>query len=129
MKYLITIFTFVFTVMFSSKSFAEWTKVAKENTSGIIFYLDFERVRKHDGYVYWWVLSDYLKPDQFGDLSAKTYNEGDCKLFRLKTLSYSFHKEPMGGGTGIFQGPVKKGWQYPAPMSANEIILKAVCNE
>ena len=114
--------------MFSFTSFAEWTKVAKDNTSGNIFYLDFERVRKHDGYVYWWDLSDYLKPDKYGDLSALVYNEGDCKLFRFKTLSYHFHKEPMGGGTGEIQESVKKGWQYPAPMSVSENILKAVCS-
>ena len=128
MKSLLTIFTLMFTMMFSSGSFAEWTKVATAS-SGRDFYLDFERVRKHDGYVYWWELSDYLKPDQFGDLSAKVYKEGDCKLFRFKTLSYHFHKEPMGGGTGDVQESVKKGWKYPVPDSVNEIILKEVCSQ
>ena len=33
-----------------------------------------------------------------GDLS--TILTGDCKLFRIKSLSISLHKEPMGGGTG-----------------------------
>ncbi len=91
-------------------------------------YVDFERIRKHDGYVYWWELIDLLKPDEDGDLSSKTYIQGDCKKFRYKTLSYSFHKEPMGGGTGDVQESVKKGWKYPTPDSSGEIILKTVCH-
>ena len=128
MKTLLTIFTLLFTVMIPSTSFAEWTEVGT-NTSGNTMYVDFERIRKHDGYVYFWKMSDYLKPDEFGDLSDKVYNEGDCNLFRFKTLSYSFHKEPMGGGTGDVQEPVKKSWEYATPDSVNEIILKEVCSQ
>jgi hypothetical protein len=100
-----------------------------ENVKGNTFYVDYERIRKHGGYVYYWYLSDYLKPTKFGHLSAKTYNQGDCKLFRFKRLSYSFHKEPMGGGTGDVQKPVKEsqGWKYPPPNSSIEHILKSVC--
>jgi hypothetical protein len=97
--------------------------------NGTTFYVDFERIRKHGGYVYYWYLTDYLKP-KFGDLSGKIYNQGDCKLFRHKSLSFSFHKEPMGGGTGDVQEPVKKqqGWKYPPPNSVDELILKSVCS-
>ena len=128
MKTLLTIFTLVFTVMFSSTSFAGWTKVS-ESVDGNTFYVDFERIRKHGGYVYFWRLSDYLKP-KFGNLSAKTYNQGDCKLFRWKYLTFSFHKEPMGGGTGNVREPIKKlqGWKYPPPNSMIETILKSVCS-
>ena len=35
------------------------------------FYVDFERIRKHDGYVYFWRIRDDLKPDKWGDLSAR----------------------------------------------------------
>ena len=114
--------------MFSSTSFAEWTKLG-ENNEGSNFYVDFERIRKHDGYVYFWKLSGSPKPNKFGALSVKIYSEGDCKLFRFKTLSFSFHKEPMGGGTGNVQEPVKKGWKYPSPNSADERILEMVCSQ
>lgn len=67
-----------------------------KNVDGNTFYVDFERIKKHGGYVYFWILSDYLKPDKYGDLSFKRYNQGDCKLFRVKPLSYVFHKQPMG---------------------------------
>jgi hypothetical protein len=130
MKKLLLIFTLLFsTLMFSSPSYGEWTKVGN-SALGDIFYVDFERIRKHGGYVYWWDLSDYLKPISKGNLSTKIYKQGDCKLFRYKVLSFSFHKEPMGRGTGEVQEPLArhKGWKYPPPNSSSEGMLKAVCN-
>ena len=100
-----------------------------EFEDGRTFYVDFERIRKHGGYVYWWELGDYLKPITGGYLSAKIYNQVDCKLFRYKNLSWSFHKEPMGGGTGETSNEPDKDWKYPPPDSVSETILKAVCNQ
>ena len=113
--------------MFSSTSYADWKNVGK-NVEGDTFYVDFERIRKHDGYVYWWELSDYLEPE-LGDLSHKLYKQCDCRVFRSRNLSFSFHKEPMGGGTGQVIEPTgeQKNWIYPSPNSMNELILKTVC--
>ena len=125
MKKLILILLFS-TVMFSSPSYAGWTEVT-ENARGTA-YVDYERIRKHDGYIYFWELFDYLKPTLQGHLSAKIYYQGDCKLFRHKNLSYSFHKEPMGGGTGDTVNKPDKEWTYPSPNSISEELLKQVCN-
>jgi hypothetical protein len=127
MKKLTLIFTLLFsTVMFSSPSYAKWTKVS-EHVSGKTIYVDFERIRKHGGFVYFWFLVEYLKPIKSGTLSTRNYRQGDCKLFRFKDLSLFSHKEPMGGGTSNPYTPPDKWW-YPSPNSANEIILKQVCS-
>ena len=112
--------------MFSSTSFGEWTKVGS-NMSGDTFYVDFERIRKHGGFVYYWSLVDNLKPTKSGVLSSKSYHQGDCKLFRLKDLSFYSHKEPMGGGTTKLYTPPEK-WIYPIPKSMHEHVLKKVCS-
>ena len=112
--------------MFSSTSYAEWTKLGK-NVDGDTFYMDFDRIREVDGYVYFWRLTDYLKPTKFGHLSAKVYIQGDCKRFRFKNLSATFHKEPMGGGTVDRNSPQNPEWVYPPPNSTGEAILKSVC--
>jgi len=125
MKTLLTLFTLVFTVMFSSPSYSKWKKVAK-NVDGKTFYVDVARIRKHDGYVYYWMLSDYSKPYQ-GYLSYLMYKQGDCKLFRHKSLSVSFYKEPMGGGKSEKHG-IPEGWFYPPPNTVTETILKSVCS-
>ena len=125
MKTLLTIFTLTFTLMFSSTSFAEWTKVVR-NLKGTS-YVDFERIRKVDGFVLYWELIDFLNPDPDGGFSYKIYYKGDCKLFRHKRLYYSYHKEQMGGGTGESFTPPDK-WLYPPPDSTNEVTLKSVCS-
>jgi len=114
--------------MFSSSSYAGWTKVA-ESVNGDTFYVDYERIRKHDGYVYWWQLHDYLKPELTEILSSKLYLQGDCKLFRVKILGDSHYIEPMGRGTpsNSSNNPDKE-WRYPLPSSSNETVLKQVCN-
>ena len=129
-RFIIPILTaLVGVVMFSSTSFAEWKKVSK-NVDGTTFYVDFERIRKHDGYVYFWQLGDWLKPNEDGDLSTKIYIQGDCKKFRYKYLSGSSHKEPMGGGEiRLTSNTPDKNWRYPPPDSVAETILKSVCLE
>ena len=126
MKRTLTIFTLVFTVMFSSTSFAEWTDVGK-GVSGRVYYVDFERIRKHDGYVYYWVLQDNLKPDKWGDLSGTAYYQGDCKLFRYKRLSMTFHNENMGKGKRT-EIKKKMDWEFPSPNSVVESMLKTICS-
>ena len=129
MKTLLTISALVFTVMFSSTSYAGWTKLG-ENVDGDTFYVDFKRIRKHDGYVYFWYLNNYFKPNKYGNFSSKIYQQGDCKIFRVKYLSGSFHKEPMGGGTAetIPVPESYKDWRYPSPTSSSETVLKSVCS-
>ena len=114
--------------MFSSTSHAEWTRVAT-NIDGTSIYVDFDRMKKHDGYVYYWELADYPEPIA-GDMSVNAFLQGDCKLFRTKVLSFSFHKEPMGGGRGNHVEPDEKRrkWRYPPPHSTAEATLKFVCN-
>ena len=129
MKKLLTIIPILlFTRIFPSTSYAEWTATSR-TAVGDTIYLDFERIRKVDGYVYYWSLADLLKPSKWGHLSVKSYQQGDCRLFRHMHLSGSFHKEPMGEGTGDTPTiPEKhKGWIYPSPDSGDEHILKEVC--
>ena len=126
MKTLLTIFTLLFTLLFSSNSFADWTKVNESEIGN--HYVDFGKIRKQDGFVYFWTLFDLLKSDSDGDLSYKNYKQGDCKLFRFKSLSYVHHKQPMGGGTGDGNSPKNPEWRYPSPNSSMEIILKSVCS-
>jgi hypothetical protein len=113
--------------MFSSSSYAGWIKVV-DHLNGDTDYVDYERIRKHDGYVYFWYMNDYSKPKPNGWLSTKIYKQGDCNLFRFKSLSWSFHKQPMGGGTGVTDNNPEKEWTYPTPLHVDEFILKQVCN-
>lgn len=105
---------------------AEWTKVSS-NVTGNTFYLDFDRIKKHDGFVYWWQLTDLLKPTQSGTLSGQIYSQGDCGPFRYKNLSYILHKQPMGRDAGDRESSKNPEWNYPDPDSVDGTLLKLVC--
>ena len=113
-------------VMFSSPSYSEWTKLGK-NENGTTVYVDYERIRKHDGYVYFWVLEDLLKPDQDGDLSYINYFQGDCNLFRYKHLSASYYKQAMGQGTVKNLSAENPKWKNTISGSVMEDNFKFVC--
>jgi hypothetical protein len=100
-----------------------------ENESGTTFYVDFERIRKHGGYVYHWTMSDYLKPTEQGYFSNQSYYQGDCNLFKLRTLTEYYYMDQMSRGTQMVWNLTKhqKGWRYPPPNSSGEYILKSVC--
>jgi hypothetical protein len=122
-----TLLTLVFTIMFSSTSFADWTKVTESEIGN--HYVDFDTIKKQDNFVYFWALFDLLKPDKDGDFSYKNYKQGDCKLFRFKSLSFAFHKEPMGGGPGETGNPKNPEWNYPSPNSGDQMTLSSVCSK
>ena len=126
-KHLTIIPILLITLIYSSTSYAEWTKVGRIAQGE--HYVDFDRIRKHDGYVYFWELQDLLKPTptEYGSFSRKLYLQGDCKLFRFKNLSYSFHKEPMGEGTGLLHNPDEE-WKYPPPESIENVIGTEACD-
>ena len=124
MKYLLIIFTLVF----SPTSFADWTRVS-ESEDGSIFYVDLERIRKVDGFVYFWEMSNYLKKDKYGDLSSKVYIKADCKLFRYQNLKFYFHKRPMARGDAEVEDSVDLSWRYPPPNSNIENALITVCSQ
>jgi hypothetical protein len=93
MRSLLLITTLLFSaLMFSSPSYAKWEKM-EQKVDGTTYYVDFERIRKVDGYVCWWDLLHFPKLNKQGSLSAKGCSQGDCKSFRYKGLSWSFHKK------------------------------------
>ena len=114
MKKLFFIPILLFTLIFSSNAYSKWTKVT-ETTDGNQYYLDYDRIRKVDGYLYYWYLSNFA--------------QGDCKLLRFKRVSTTVFKGPMGKGF-IGSRPHKKknqDWDYPHPNSPMESVLRSVC--
>ena len=130
MKKILIIFIFITSLIISSISFADWEKVGR-NIEGDQYFINFIEVRKHGEYVYYWELTNYIEPSSQGDLSHKMYIKAYCNLFRKKWLSSSFHKEPMGKGSGNIIDPSKHGkfgsWAYDPPNSIGYTVLKSVC--
>ncbi|MDB4844387.1 hypothetical protein OAH55_02435 [Hellea sp.] len=127
MKHLTLILTLLFsTLMFASPAYADWESIGV-SVDGNTIYVDFDRIRKNGSYVYWWELTDFVKPKKNGTLSIKQYEQGDCEVFGIKGLSGMYYKQPMGEGSGELYSPSNPEWIYPSPNSAAETILKQVC--
>ena len=127
MKYLLMLSTLTVSLMFSAASWAEWTEVA-EGDSGNKSYVDFDRIRKVKGLVYYWEIQDNLEPSSTGTMSYKVYHKVDCDTMREMQLSFSYYKLPMAEGTATSTFTPDPQWDYAEPDSVLEATLEAVCN-
>ena len=95
---------------------------------GDTYYVDFERIEEQDGFVYFWILTDFPKPRSAGDMSAKTCYQSDLDLFNYEPVSFTYYSEPMGKGTPVVRNleESEKGACVPGN-SIEEIVLNAVC--
>jgi hypothetical protein len=119
---LIVILSFIF----SSPILGDW-EFFRSSEEGTGSYIDYSRIKEHNGYIYFWVLTNLYEPDSDGDLSYTGYREGDCKIFRFKVLTEIYHKVPMGEDIGRRNTTNKPNWFYPKPGSVNEAVLENVC--
>ncbi len=132
MKNIVLIFTLLVSAGILPSAYAEWTKVSKNRKA--TYYIDFNKVREVDGYLFYWILGDYPKRTKNGDLSGMAYQQTDCKLFRYKVIHVKFYKEPMGnlGDRDSIKHHVPNGdeaeWEYPDPRSSVEHTLRTVCD-
>ena len=123
-----TVLALIFSMFLSSPSYAVWTKVTK-GEDGYTWYVDFDRIREHNGYVYFWYLIDYPEP-RGNSMSGTIYAQLDCKLFRSKWLTYHNHLLPMAGDSTEPLTPygIHADWVYPPPDGTLESVATAVCD-
>ena len=103
-----------------------WQLIA-HNDLGDPVYVQKDEIMNDEDYVYYIVLTDHLKPDEFGDRSVKTFIQGDCRLNRHKYLAAFFSTTQMGQGPGETITPPDE-WEYPLRQSAADYVLRWVCN-
>lgn len=125
---LIPVSILIFFVMSPSTS-AGWSEVTKSASGDTVYYVDFERIRKRDGYVYYWELVDYLEPTAYGQhLSNRVFYEADCGAPRKeRALTRDYYTQAMGQGTPKKTDDEARDWQFPPPNSVMETIIESVC--
>ena len=126
MKKITILLVIIFTFLFSTTSWGEWSLVT-ENEGGNSYY-DKDRVRKSGKYLYFWRLTDFLKPTN-GGLSQTSYIQLDCSIFRYKNLSVNTYKNLKGEGKVVMEFDPTDKWYYPPPNSIPEIMYNKVCEE
>ncbi len=127
MKKLLTLTVILYSLIFSSVSFGEWTEVG-ESEGGDIFYVDFDTVRVRNDYIYYWKLQDYIAPRKIW-FSMKGYTQVDCNAFRSKTLTYIAYTQSMGKGTGETVNRENPPWKYHPPNSVMNDEMTLICEQ
>jgi len=129
MKKLLILLTMLFSMtMFSSTSYAEWKKVTS-NLDGADFYVDFETIKRNNGFLYYWGLDDYLEPlsdDDGPRFSSILMYKVDCDLLRFKRLTATFYSGQMGKGSSKVLGG-DEDWQYTPPNSSGTFVRNKLC--
>jgi len=101
---------------FSNSSKAEWMFLSEDAVKGNKYYIRADSIKKDDSFVYAWVMSNFIKPNEFGNLSYKSYHQMSCETpIKSKMLSLRFFKGPMGEGESELMRTKlleEKGWQY-----------------
>ena len=124
----------IFLIIFSSQSFAEWDfVVAFDEEIGI--YVDFDNIKENDGYIFFWQLTNYLKPQEipYGEGKGQSfqsyiiYKQADCNMFREKSIQSIVYPQIFGKGNPIMTFENKNKWFYPPPTSTSDVVLKRVC--
>jgi hypothetical protein len=127
MKRLLVIPVLLLALFDTNPAWGEW-KMVRENFFETDYYVDFDRIRKYEGYVYYWEMIDRRKPVNEA-LSSIKYSQIDCKIFRYKGLSRTYYTGHKGGGAVSLESHVaQKDWTYPHPTTLRETILKSVCD-
>ena len=121
---------FIFLLIFSSQSFAEWKKIPQENAYDEI-YVDLENIRESDGYIFFWLLFNYPIPMDAKGIefqSTVVYFQADCHLFRAKRLHFSAYSQLFGKGRELTKFENKEDWVYAKPGRYTYTVLKTVCD-
>jgi hypothetical protein len=126
MKNLLLLSTLTLSLMFSAGSWAEWTYLYESDT-GNKTYVDFDGLRKANGLVYYWSITDLLEPAKGGTMSYKIYSKVDCDTMREMKLSMSVYNLLMAEGTAEYTFTPDPEWLYAQPDSVLEATLNAVC--
>ena len=113
-------------LIFCNPVFADWKKFGKSTDSE--YFVETDTVRKESGYIFFWKMIDHSKPLLDSNFnSVKVYIKGDCKIKKIKTLTYVFYTGRKGTGDSEQQESANKNWKYPVPESVDYSLLEDLC--
>jgi len=122
-------FLLLFSLIFPSYSFADWSLVHQDDAD---HYIDFSLMSKSGHKARAWYLQNYAEPQTIKNLqyrSIKNRSEFDCKARKMRILAYALYPEPMGQGHALFNKGEALDWQVIKPKTLNDLYLKQVCSK
>jgi hypothetical protein len=119
-------------LLLSSGTWAEWTRVADDDTAA--GYVDLATVRKQGNSVKMWSLLDYktIQRREGGPpyLSLTTQFEYNCYEQRSRMLALTVYSENMGRGEVVIaQTFADRPWEAVQPGTRSEMIWEIACKQ
>ena len=110
----------------SSTSSGEWTKFGVRS-NGDTLYVNFNTIKKEDGFVIFTALQDNLRRQKSGAMSGIVLAKGDCDKLRWKVLRMTSYKKPMGEDVKEVIEE-ESPWFDLTPNSYQGKMVQKVCN-
>lgn len=105
-------------------AWAEWSPFSSTVDSN--YFVDLSTARSNGSTRRVWVMNNYTRRDQFGDLSAKMLWQFDCADERVRTLQAHYFSEPMlEGASQATSG--ERPWRYISPNTPPARLAKQLC--
>jgi hypothetical protein len=120
-------YLFIFILLFSNLSSAEWIKLV-EGESGIIHFIDSDTILNEGDRYKVWIIGNKSIRGSNGELSTKTREEYDCKKAIFRILFVTEHSELMAKGK-IVASESNGPWGEIPPDSVAAFILKLLCKK
>ena len=112
-------------ILFSINGFAfNWKKVSEVSLGS--FYVDVDNIKKHNGLVYYWELTDYIQSSTPANSAINKYKV-DCVEEKRTRLNATFYSQSMGRGKILLEDTPNE-ILYPKPNTVTHIVMKFVCN-
>ena len=119
----------ILSILYPVNCFADfnWKKMGS-NSKGDVFYIDLLSIKKVGNKVFYFTLTDYIKPTSLGDLSSKVYGEVNCLNFSFRYLKDFYYQQPMANGEPSTVFDEVSEWIENKKGSMFEILNKFACN-
>ena len=106
---------------------ASWEKVV--DVDGDTYYVDLENIKRHNGYIYYWTMYDYLEPmPKLGFLSGIGKYKVDCQQKKQTWISLSLYSQNMGKGK-LLSDEKPNQTIYLQPQMPMFKAMEFVCNQ
>ena len=116
----------LFSILISLNSYGEWLLLGED--SGNKFYYEVDTIKTSNGYIYYWDLVNFSEPFAGIYMSGLRYKQGDCGVFRDKTLSGFLFTKPMGRGENESVPYDNSDWEYYFPNTEGYNNFTMLCS-
>ncbi len=106
---------------------AEWTRVYENKEA--VSYVDPPTIRKEGELRRVWRLQDLKQAGPKGERSIRALMQVDCKEERQRIVAFTFHSGPMATGKQLVHHDASGGWDFVAPNTGADAVLRFVCDK